>query len=289
MQGASVALGVTSAAALASDHKVASLADAIKAMKDEEAAQQLRQTAFSAKIDAERASTDAKISTLETNMQEAVFSIQRQTAAAAAAAAAATQRIEDVASNLSAAAAAAAAATAAQQTKTDAQFASVLGMLAKLTGTTAPVFEAPVAPRDDTITPSVATAVPPASEPAASSSASGTDAASVAILAVVPVPATTVPITTAPTVPTTDIIRLVKSPFVAGALPAARRKADRGTAREDDPDVDAPVPTAEKRRESARSTSDEEAAAESEAFHKKRLLDYEYDAEASAEEVLAPL
>ena len=68
-----------------------------------------------------------------------------------------------------------------------------------------------------------------------------------------------------------------------------RRKADRGTARQDDPGVDAPVPIAEKRRELARSPSDEEAAAESEAFQKKRILDYENDTEASAEEALVPL
>ena len=157
--------------------------------------------------------------------------------------------------------------------------ASVLSMLAEFTGTAPPVSETPTAPKNDTIAPCSA----------AASSFSGTDAAATTTLAVAIVPTTTEPTATTTPMPTTDIVRPVKSPFVAGAIPTARRKADRGTAREDDPDVDAPVPIAEKRRELARPTSDEEAAAESEAFQKKRLLDYEYDAEASAEEALVPL
>ena len=146
--------------ATSSDHKVATLADTIKAMKEDEAAQLLLQASLNAKLETDRLATDVKISNLESQMQDAVASIKRQLADANASTNASAQRIEAVASNLTAAATAAAAAaasataaaataaataTATQQTRTDAQFASVLAMLSKLTGTEAPAAESPAA------------------------------------------------------------------------------------------------------------------------------------------------
>ena len=78
---------------------------------------------------------------------------------------------------------------------------------------------------------------------------------------------------------------IAESPFVAGAVPAARRKADRSTAAVIDSIITENPVAAEKRRSLVRSISEEDAAA----FLKKRSLDFEEVPEGSVDAVEGPI
>ena len=202
LQNAAAAFDASSVASADSVRKVVSLADMVAAMKADEIASRQAQIAFNTKIEADRAATDFKLAALESSAQDAFAVINQQLADVKATSNVMTARIEAVASSfatahsaaatLAAAAHAEAATTAAAQKL---QMDTVMAMLAKL--------------------------MPAAST--ASSSAPEAEAAP---------PTTTLAIVSAPAEPVANDgdDAGAESPFVSGAVPAARRKADRTTA-----------------------------------------------------------
>ena len=197
LQNAAAAFDASSVASADNVRKVVSLADMVAAMKADEIASRQAQIAFNTKIEADRTATDSKLAALESSAQDAFAVINQQLADVKATSNVMTARIEAVASSfatahsaaatLAAAAHAEAATTAAAQKL---QLDTVMAMLAKLV-------------------------------PAASTACSSAPEAEAAP------PTTTLAIVSAPAEPVANDgdDAGAESPFVSGAVPAARRKA----------------------------------------------------------------